>query len=111
MNIDDSVAAATATVGTDVVSGKNYAQKPNLRHLRKIGLVGGNAVNEAKVDLYIGGVYSGSFLNSVAAVATVLNDHMKEVNIGVLPNERIEFKIVVAPTVSPLVWRWEMDDL
>jgi len=109
-NIDDSVAAASATVGTNVFSGKNYASKPNLRHLKGLGTVGGNAVNEAKAELFVGGVSQGTFLNTVSGVAAVPNEHMRPLDIGVLPNELIELKIVVAPTVSPYVWRMDIDD-
>lgn len=109
-NIDDSVAAASATVGTNVFSGKAYASKPNLRHLKGLGTVGGNAINEAKADLYVGGVYQATFLNTKSGVAAIQNEDMRTLDIGVLPNELIELKIVVAPTVSPYVWRMEIDD-
>lgn len=109
-NIDDSVAAASATVGTNVFSGKAYASKPNLRNFKQLGIVGGNAINEAKLELLVGGVSQGFFLNTASGVAAVPNEMMKDVDVGVLPNELIELIVRVAPTVSPLVWRMTVED-
>lgn len=110
-NIDDSVAAASATAGTNVWSGKSYASKPNMRHLKGLGTVGGNAINEAKAELFVGGVSQGTFLNSKSGVAAIQNEDMRTLDIGVLPNELLELKIVSAPTVSPYVWRIEIEDV
>jgi len=109
--IDDSVAAATAVVGYNLFGGKSYAQKPYVRHLKRIGFVGGNAINEATVELMVGGVSSGGFRNNVSGVAAVRqSDDMKNVDIGVLPNEIIEAFVRVAPTTSPLVWSLDIDE-
>ena len=102
---DDSVAAASATAGTNLISGKNYAQKPYLRVLQGIGVVGGNAINEAKVELFVGGVSLGTFLNTKSGVSAVQKDDVRPLDIGCLPNELVELKVVVAPTVSPIVWQ------
>lgn len=109
-NIDDSATAANATVGTNLFSGKSYASKPNLRNMKDLGIVGGNAINEAKLELIIGGVSQGFFLNTASGVAAVPNEMMKGVDVGVLPNELIELIVRVAPTVSPIVWRTTIED-
>lgn len=108
---DDSVAAASATVGTNVVSGKNYATAPSLRALTGLGIVGGNAINEAKLELKVGGVSQGTYLNTKSGVAAVQKDDVRPLAIGVLPNEQIELIVLVAPTVSPLVWQMVLDPL
>lgn len=109
-NYDDSVAAASATANTNVFSGKDYASKPNLRHFKGVGFVGGNAINEAKIEVKVGGVTVGTFLNTKSGVAAIQNEDMRSLDVGVLPNELIEGIVRVAPTVSPLVWRLEIED-
>lgn len=110
-NYDDTVAAASAGVGTDLFSGKSYAKKPTRRHLTGFGVVGGNAINESKVNLIVGGVDEGTYLNTNSGVSGIPDEMLRKLDIGVLENELIECKVVTAPTVSPIVWRLEIEDL
>jgi len=106
---DDSVAAASATATTNVISGKNYSQKPYFRHFTGIGIVGGNAINEAKLQLKVGGQDAGTYLNTKSGVAAVQKDDVRPLDIGVEANELIELVVIVAPTVSPIVWQLTLD--
>lgn len=100
-------AAATLLVGVDAFRNErlNVSSKP--RVLRSIAIVGGNAINEAAVDLYIEDYFVGRFRNTHAGVVQV-DDAYDVVSLGNLyvpRGAKLTAIIAVAPTVSPLIIR------
>ncbi len=97
-------AVATLIVGTDAFRNerKNVSSRP--RVVTGIAIVGGNAVGEAEVDLYVGDHYLGRYQSSLnGAVAVLIPDHVQQVGPAyVAPGDKIAGIIAVAPTVSPL---------
>lgn len=98
-------AAATLTVNTDAFRNerKNVSSRP--RRITGVAIVGGNAINEAEINLYIGDVYLGAYRNSLnGAVAPIYPDHFQPIgNRFVPPGEKISALVGIAPTVSPLI--------
>jgi hypothetical protein len=105
MLLNTSEAAATLTVGVDAFRNerKNVTSRP--RAITGIIIVGANAINEARVGLYVGDTYIGGFRNSRAGVAApIVPDDVQSVgNRFVAPGDKIAAIIEVAPTVSPLL--------
>lgn len=97
-------AAATLTVGTDAIRNSRKRTSSRRRIVSGIVIVGGNAINEAAVDVYAGSYYFGQFRNSRAGVsAPILPDDFIPVSpVWVAPGDSITATIAVAPTVSPL---------
>jgi len=105
MLFNTSEAAATLTVGTDAFRNERKRTSSELRWVRGIVIVGGNAINEAAVDFYIENYYIGRFRNSRAGVAApIIPDDLQGVGPhAVPPGSQVAAVIAVAPTVSPLL--------
>ena len=105
MLLNTTEAAATLTVGTDAFRNerKNVSSRP--RVITGVAIVGANAINECRVDLYVGDVFLGSYRNSRAGVvAPILPDDLQLLGARfVAPGDKIAAIIGVAPTVSPLL--------
>ena len=99
-------AAATLLVGVDAFRNERLNVTSALRWLRAIAIVGGNAINEAAVDLYIESYYVGRFRNSRAGVAQVIaNEDIFAVGgpFAIPAGAKLSAIIAIAPTVSPLI--------
>lgn len=105
MLLSTSEAAATLTVGTDAFRNERKRVTSRPRILTGIAIVGGNAINEAAVDIFIEDNYVGRFRNSRAGVAAVIADQdIYPTGAKLVPaGSQIAGIIVVAPTVSPLL--------
>lgn len=103
--INTSEAAATLTAGTDAFRNDRNSSSSRARKVEGIIIVGGNAINEAAVDLYAGKHFFGRFRNSRAGVvAPIMPDDYQAISpTWVAPGDRIVATIGVAPTVSPLL--------
>lgn len=97
-------ATATLLVGTDAFRNerKNSSSRP--RVITGIAIVGGNAIGECTVNLFVENNFIGAFENSLnGAVAILLPDHLQPIGNAPVPaGSRIVAQIAVAPTVSPL---------
>lgn len=102
--INTSEAAATLLVGTDAFRNDRKRSSSRPRVITGIVIVGGNAINEASVDLYAGDYFFGRFRNSRAGVvAPILPDDFQPLRATyVAPGDALTATIGVAPTVSPL---------
>jgi hypothetical protein len=103
--LSTSEAAATLTVGTDVFRNERKRTSSRLRYVTGLSIIGGNAVNEAAVDVYIEDYFVGRFRNSRAGVAAAIypDDFQPVKSAAVPPGSQISGVITVAPTVSPLL--------
>ena len=98
-------AAATLVVGVDAFRNErqNVSSKP--RVMRGVAIVGGNAINECEVALYIEDYFVGHFRNTLnGAVQVRANQDIFPVGPHyVPPGSKISAIITVAPTISPLI--------
>ncbi len=103
--ISTSEAAATLTVGVDALRNERKRTSSRLRYITGLSIVGGNAINEAVVDVFIEDYFVGRFRNSRAGtVAAILPDDLQPVKTAACPpGSQISAVIIVAPTVSPLL--------
>jgi len=98
-------AAATLTVGTDAFRNERKQISSQPRVLSKVAIVGGNAINECAVDLYIEDFYVGRFRNTRNGAVQVIHPD-DDIIVGphyIPPGSKLSAIIGVAPTVSPLV--------
>jgi len=97
-------AAATLTVGTDAFRNDRKRTSSRPRVMTGIAIVGGNAIGECTVNIFIEDVFVGAFQNSLnGAVAVLMPDHLQSTgNKYIPPGSQVAAIIAVAPTVSPL---------
>lgn len=102
--INSGEAAATLTAGTDAFRNDRKRTSSRPRIVEGIVIVGGNAINEAAIDLYAGDYFFGRFRNSRAGVAApIMPDDFQAIRpTAVAPGDAITAIIGTAPTVSPL---------
>ena len=103
--INTAEAAATLTVGVDAFRNDRKRTSSRRRVIEGIVIVGGNAINEASVDIFAGDFYFGRFRNSRSGVAApIMPDDMQGLRPTIVaPGDALTATIVVAPTVSPLM--------
>lgn len=96
-----SVAAASASVGTDLFEGEIWQQSPVPRVLARVGLAGSAAALDTKVSVFIGTVKVAEMYNS-ATGAVLINEHMIPLGEAVPPNEKIHMYVDDAPDTNPI---------
>lgn len=103
--INTSEAAATLTVGVDAFRNERKSTSSRNRIISGIVIVGGNAINEAAVDLFAGDFYFGRYRNSRSGVAApIIPDDFQSLQPRVVAaGDRLTATVAVAPTVSPLL--------
>ncbi|MBU1145885.1 MAG: hypothetical protein KJ971_08575 [Firmicutes bacterium] len=98
-------AAATLTAGTDAFRNERKRTSGRLRQMTGVAIVGGNAINEAAVDIYIEDYFVGQFRNSKSGVSAI--DAQADIKwVGkkaIPPGSQVAAIIATAPTVSPLL--------
>lgn len=96
-------AAATLTVGTDAFRNDRKRTSSRPRVVEGIAFVGGNAINEASVDLYAGDYFFGRFRNTHSgAVSPIMPDDLQPIRPTIVaPGDALSAIITTAPTVSP----------
>ena len=102
--INTGEAAATLTAGVDAFRNDRKRTSSRGRVVEGVVIVGGNAINEATVDLYAGDYFFGRFRNSRSGVAApIMPDDYQSIRATmVAPGDAITAVIGTAPTVSPL---------
>ena len=102
--INTAEAAATLIVGVDAFRNDRKRTSSRPRAVEGIVIVGGNAINEAAVDLFAGDYYFGRFRNSRAGVAAPImpDDYQAIRPTMVAIGDAVTAVIATAPTVSPL---------
>lgn len=103
--LNTSEAAATLTAGTDAFRNDRKRTSARTRVVEGVIIVGGNAINEAAIDLYAGDYFFGRFRNSRSGVAAPIqpDDYQAIRPTIVAPGDAITATVGVAPTVSPLL--------
>ena len=97
-----SIAAATAVVGYDLLTGERWQSMGVPRALTGIALAGSAAALDTKIGLYIDDVYIGSFLNS-ATGAVLLDAHLRPLDRNyVPPYAQIHAIVEDAPATNPI---------
>jgi len=102
--INTGEAAATLTAGVDAFRNDRKRTSSRPRIVEGIVIVGGNAINEAAIDLYAGDYFFGRFRNTASGVVapTMPDDYQAIRATAVAPGDSITAIIGTAPTVSPL---------
>lgn len=100
---EDSIAAATAVVGYDLMSGIPYARSSGAdRVIREAGLAGSAAALDTRIGVFIGGVKVGQLFNK--ATGHVLADaHMADFGDALIPaGEALALLVEDAPATNPI---------
>ena len=106
--IDISVAAATAVVGYDMMTGDKNKQVSYDRSITDIGLCGSAAAGDSEIELFVGTISYGKFKNLATGYPT--NDHMISVEIPVPAGEQINAIVTDAAGTNPLNLKIALED-
>ncbi len=101
-----TVPAATAVANYDLFSNTPWKTSSRNRRIKAISYVGGNAINEAALQLMVGTVPigGGGLRNTRSGVVAALQDDIIPLgDIYVPAGEPLSCIVLVAPTVSPIV--------
>lgn len=100
------VAAASATVGTNMMAGHRLQIAPKLRRVSRIGVTGSAAAGDSAVDLFYGDTYIGTFYNTTLGANIIPLDSKDMMNVTstyVLDrNEPLNLLVSTQPTTNPL---------
>jgi len=108
--IYQSVAAATAVVGHDLLLSEVHRTSQRPRALRKIEYLGSAAVGDTSIDLFIGAQFIARLPN-VATGLAFKNLDMFEVNALVPAGVEMRALVVDAPATNPVAVMLIMEDL
>ena len=95
-----SVAAADATVGTDLFAGQWFQQVGYPRVLTGFAIKGSTAANDTKVDLFVDTVKVGTFYNTGTGFPNM--DDVFPLRIPIPPNAQIHCYVQDAPDTNPI---------
>ena len=103
--ISTNEAAATLLAGVDAFRNERKSSSSRPRVIVGFTIVGGNAINEAEIDIYAADHFFGTFRNTRAGVtAALMPDDFQAVSATVVaPGDRLVGLVRAAPTVSPLL--------
>ena len=100
MLLSESIAAATAVVGYDLIEGNSLKQSDKPRSLIAAALAGSAAALDTLVDIFVGQVKVGAMYNS--AVGAPNRDHLFRIGVYVPANQEIHAYVVDAPATNPI---------
>ena len=95
-----SIAAASATVDTDLLSDAVFQSASRGRQLIAAALTGSAAAGDSEVRLAVGSVQVGKLFNSNTAFPD--NNDLFGVGAGVPPNTALHAYVVDAPATNPI---------
>lgn len=75
-------AAASATVGVDLMDGQKLQTSPMQRKVTKIGVVGSTAIADFAVELFYGSVFMGKFYNTTAGASKIPTANADMITVG-----------------------------
>jgi len=109
---EESVAAATATVGYDLLTALPYVrQSGSDRILRKAALAGSAAAGDTRVDLTVGGVPVGRLFNVSTGFPNSDRD-MRSMGDALIPaGEALSAIVADAPATNPINLLIEIEEL
>jgi hypothetical protein len=112
--IQESVAAATATVGVNLAAGKWWEKSNVWRRIRNIGLVGSTAVSDTVLEIFFGTTKVMEIRNSTAGAAktplTGTDVHQHSSFLGCAPNQSIAVVVKTAPSTNAIVLHMDIED-
>ena len=100
MQLEESVAAATAVVGYDIIQGNSLRQSDRPRNLVGVALCGSAAALDCEVDIFVGQVRVGNIYNKATGGPT--RDHIFPIRAFVPANQEVHAYVVTAPGTNPL---------
>jgi len=109
---EDSIAAATAVVGFDLMTNLPFARVSGAdRVLRAAGLAGSAAALDTRVGVFVGGAKIGQLFN--AAVGHVQNDRdLSDFGDAFIPaGEALALLVEDAPATNPINFRTVVEEL
>jgi len=95
-----SVAAASAGIGIDILSGEVWARSPRNRVLNGVSLTGSAAAGDTEVDLYIDTVLISNFFNNALGFGNI--DDLLPQNAVVPAGAQLRMLVTDAPTTNPI---------
>lgn len=99
-----SVAAAAATVGTDLFANKTWSNASKGRVIRGIAVVGSVAINDTEVELLVEDRSLGHFTNNKAGVVAAIAEDIKGLGAKYVPiGSKISCIVRTAPTTNPII--------
>jgi len=101
------IAAATAAVGYDLLTGVADARVPYARIMDGIALVGSAAAGDTVVDIFINGTRKGTYSNTATGVAVDKERDLMPLDLFVGANALIEAKVTDAAATNPVVLQLE----
>lgn len=96
----NSVAAATAVLGYDLLRDVVGRQEGRQRTLKRAGINGSAAAMDAKVDLMVGSLKAGSLY--IGTTGAVTKDYLFDFNTPVPANTEVSAIVVDAPATNPI---------
>tara|TARA_Y100000310_G_scaffold336001_2_gene419455 strand:+ start:957 stop:1283 length:327 start_codon:yes stop_codon:yes gene_type:complete len=100
MLLQESIAAATAVVGYDLLKDNSLRQSDRARRIVAVGMAGSAAALDTEADLFIGQVKVGNIFNSATGAPD--RDSMYRVGAYVPPNQEVHLYVVDAPATNPI---------
>lgn len=103
-NIEESVAAASAIVGYDLMKDSRHQQKETTRVISTLKLTGSAAKGDTEIELFIGDDLVGNFHNTTegAGVWGLKEDQVDLGGVIVYPGEQIHAYVKDAPTTNAI---------
>lgn len=98
--ISDSIAAATAVVGYDLLTDNRQQVLPYPRVILGLKLTGSAAAGDTKVELWVGERRIGEYFNTNTGYGNA--DDIQPVNTPVPPGTPIHLIVVDAPNTNPI---------
>jgi len=102
------IAAATAVVGYDLMTGIPEQRTPYARIIDGFALVGSAAAGDTVVDLIINGTKKGSYANTSTGVAIDQNKDLMGMDLFVPANSLIQVVVTDAASTNAVVCQIEM---
>lgn len=109
---EDSIAAATAVVGYDLLSGLPMARTSGApRVIRSGGMAGSAAALDTRADVFVGGSKIGQLFNK--ATGHVLQDaHVSDFGDAFIPaGEPLSLVIADAPATNPINFQLVVEEI
>jgi hypothetical protein len=109
--MEDSIAAASATVGTDLCDGNHFQQVGYNRALTGIAITGSAAAGDTKLALFVDTVKIGEYFNTTTDFP-LLDAHKRSLGGNLVPaGTQIHLEVIDAPSTNPINFIIEFAEL
>lgn len=100
MLAQESIAAAIAVVGYDLLQNNSLRQSDRTRRIVAVGLAGSAAALDTETELFVGQVKIGNVFNSSTGAPN--RDSMYRMGALVPANQEVHLYVVDAPATNPI---------